>query len=105
MLHDLNSIVIPRLEFPFSKIIFSKFYFQISKIGGMSELSDLQGNLGKNLRVLGAKCGRSATLLSHPACPWALFDSVFSCCILPIESSMFVLWNGKIPRKRGVLSL
>jgi hypothetical protein len=46
-LHDLNSVVIPRLGFPFSKILFSKFSFQISKIRGRSELSDLQGNVRK----------------------------------------------------------
>jgi hypothetical protein len=64
-----------------------------------------KGILGKIPEFLGAKCGRPATLLGRPACPWALFDSVFSRCILPIESSTFVLWNGKILRKRGVLSL
>jgi hypothetical protein len=56
------------------------------------------GILGKILEFLGTKCGR-------PASPWALFDSVFSHCILLIERSMSILWNGKIPRKRGVLSL
>jgi hypothetical protein len=40
-LRNLNSVVIPRLGFPFSKISFSKFYFQISKIRGRSELSGL----------------------------------------------------------------
>jgi hypothetical protein len=45
---DLNSVVIPRLGFPFSKIFFSKFSFQFSKIGDRNELSDLQGNFGKN---------------------------------------------------------
>jgi hypothetical protein len=40
-LRDLNSVVIPRLGFSFSKISFSKFPFQISKIRGRSELSDL----------------------------------------------------------------
>jgi hypothetical protein len=40
-LHDLNSIVIPRLGFPFSKISFSKVSFQISKIRGRIELSGL----------------------------------------------------------------
>jgi hypothetical protein len=29
---DLNSVVIPKLGFPFSKIFFSKFYFQNSII-------------------------------------------------------------------------
>jgi hypothetical protein len=55
MLHDLNSIVIPRLGFPFSKIFFSNFSFQISKIRGKSEFSDLQGNFGKNPRISGDK--------------------------------------------------
>jgi hypothetical protein len=35
---DLNSIVIPRLGFPFSKIFFSKFSFQISKINNLKVL-------------------------------------------------------------------
>jgi hypothetical protein len=35
---DLNSIVIPRLGFPFSKIFFSKFSFQISKINNLKAL-------------------------------------------------------------------
>jgi hypothetical protein len=64
-----------------------------------------KGILEKIPEFLGAKCGCPAKLLDPPAYPWALFDSVFSCCILPIESSTFVLWNGKILRKRGVLSL
>jgi hypothetical protein len=55
---------------------------------------------------LGAKCGRPTTLLGRLACPWALFNSVFSRCILLIEISMLILWNGKIPRrKRGSLPL
>jgi hypothetical protein len=97
-LHDVNSVVIPRLGFPFSKIFFSKFSFQISKIRGRSELSDLHGNFGKIPEFLGTKCG-------CPACPWALFNSVFSCCILLVERSTFILWNSKILKKRGVLSL
>jgi hypothetical protein len=100
-----NSIVIPRLGFPFSKIFFSKFSFQIFKIRGRSELSDLQGNFGKNLRIFGDKVWPASTLLSRPACPWALFDSIFSHCILLVERSTIILWNGKILRKRGVLSL
>jgi hypothetical protein len=47
-LHDLNSVAIPRFGFPFSKFFFSKFSFQITKIRGSSELSDLQGNFGEN---------------------------------------------------------
>jgi hypothetical protein len=58
-----------------------------------------KGILDENPEFLGAKCGR-------PACPWALFDLVFSRCILPIENSTFILWNGKIlRRKRGFLPL
>jgi hypothetical protein len=64
------------------------------------------GILGKKSELLEAKCGRPATLHGRPAYPWALFDSVFSRCILPIESSTFILWNGKIPRRnRGSLPL
>jgi hypothetical protein len=60
--------------------------------------------LGKIPEFLGAKCGQPATLLGHPASPWALSDSDFSCYILPIERSTFILWNGKIMRrKRGSL--
>jgi hypothetical protein len=100
-LHDLNSIVIPRLGFPFLK-----FSFQISKIRGRNELSDLQGNFGQILKLLRAKCGRPTTLLGRPACPWALFNSVFSHCIVLVERSTFILWNGKIlRRKRGSLPL
>jgi hypothetical protein len=57
-----------------------------------------KGILGKILEFLGTKCG-------HPTCPWALFDSVFSRCILLIERLTLILWNGKILSKRGVLSL
>jgi hypothetical protein len=64
-----------------------------------------KGILGKILEFLGTKFGQSATLLGRSAFPWALFDSVFSHCILLIERSTFILWNSKIPRKRGVLSL
>jgi hypothetical protein len=64
-----------------------------------------KGILGKIPEFLGTKCGRPATLLGHLVYPWALFDSVFSRCILLIERSTFILWNGKIPRKRGVPSL
>jgi hypothetical protein len=52
-LRDLNSIVIPRLGFPFFKISFSKFSFQICKIRGRSELSGLYGNFVKNPRMFG----------------------------------------------------
>jgi hypothetical protein len=104
-LRDLNSVVIPILGFPFSNIFFSKFSFQISKIRGRSELSDLHGNFGKIPEFLGTKCVQPATLLGRSACPWALFDLVLSYCILHIERSTFILWNGKILRKRGVLSL
>jgi hypothetical protein len=62
-LHDLNSIVIPRLGYPFSKIFFSKFYFQISKIRSRSELGDLYGNFGKNPRIFGDKVCRAG----HPS--------------------------------------
>jgi hypothetical protein len=63
-----------------------------------------KGILGKNLEYLGAMCGRPAKLLGRPASSWALFDSVISRCILPIESTMFVLWNGKnSEEKRGSL--
>jgi hypothetical protein len=62
-----------------------------------------KGILGKIIEFLGAKCGRLATFLGHLTYPWALFDSVFSRCILLVERSTFILWNGKIPRKRGVL--
>jgi hypothetical protein len=58
------------------------------------------GILGKIPEFLGAKCGRLGTLLAHPACPWALFDSVFFRCILLIERSIFILWNGKILRRK-----
>jgi hypothetical protein len=64
-----------------------------------------KGILGKTLEFLGTKCGWPATLLGHPACPWALFDSVFSHCIILVERSTFIVWNGKILRKKGVLSL
>jgi hypothetical protein len=46
--------------------------------------------------------GQPQFLATRPALG-PFFDSVFSRCILPIESSTFVLWNGKILRKRGVL--
>jgi hypothetical protein len=52
-LRNLNSIVIPRLGFFFSKIFFSRFSFQISKIRGRSKSSDLQGNFGKNSKIFG----------------------------------------------------
>jgi hypothetical protein len=62
--------------------------------------------LGEILEFLGENCGRPATLLGCPACPWALFDSFFSCCILLVEVSTFILWNGKIlRRKSGSLTL
>jgi hypothetical protein len=62
--------------------------------------------LGKILEFLGTKCGWPATLLGRTACPWALFNSVFSHYILLIQRSTFILWNGKILRKGGgVLSL
>jgi hypothetical protein len=64
-----------------------------------------KGILGKIPEFLGIKCGQPATLLGRPACPWALFDLVFSLCVLLIERTTFILWNGKILRKRGVLSL
>jgi hypothetical protein len=58
-----------RLGFPFSKIFFLKFSFQISKIRARSELSDLQGNFEKNPKNFGAKCGWPATLLGCPDYP------------------------------------
>jgi hypothetical protein len=62
--------------------------------------------LGKIPEFFGAKYGQPAPLLGHPAYPWAVFDSVFSHRILPIERSTFILWNNKIPRrKRGSLPL
>jgi hypothetical protein len=64
-----------------------------------------KGILEKIPEFLGTKCGRLATLLGRPACPWALINSVFSRCIPLVERSTFILWNGKILRKRGVLSL
>jgi hypothetical protein len=64
-----------------------------------------KGILEKIPKFLGTKCGQSVTLLGHLAYPWALFDSVFFCCILLIERSRFILWNANILRKRGVLSL
>jgi hypothetical protein len=59
-----------------------------------------KGILEKIPKFLGIKCGRSATLFGRPGYPWSLFDSVFSHCILLIERSMFILWNGKIPRRK-----
>jgi hypothetical protein len=53
--------------------------------------------LGKNPRIF---WGQSVAGL-----PLVLFDSVFSSCILLVERSMFILWNGKILRKSGVLYL
>jgi hypothetical protein len=64
-----------------------------------------KGILGKIPGFLWAKCGRPTTLHGRLAYPWALFDSVLSCCILLIERSTFILWKGKILRNRGVLSL
>jgi hypothetical protein len=34
---------------------------------------------------------RLPTLVGHLGCPWALFDSVFSRCILLVERSTFIL--------------
>jgi hypothetical protein len=67
----------------------------------MSELSNLQGNFGKIPEFFRAKCDRPTTLLGRPSCPRALFDS-FSRCIRLVERSMFILWNGKIPRRKRV---
>jgi hypothetical protein len=65
-----------------------------------------KGIFGKIPEFLGAKCGQPATLLARPACSWVLFDSVFSRCILFIESSTFVSWNGTNSKeKRGSLPL
>jgi hypothetical protein len=52
-----------------------------------------KGILGKIPEFLVTKCGWPVTLLGCPACPWALFDSVFSGCIPHAERSTFILWN------------
>jgi hypothetical protein len=88
---DLNSVVISRLGFLFFKIFFSTLSFRISKIRGSNEMSNLHGNFEKISEFLGTKCGRPATFLGRSACPRALFDSVFFCCILLIERSTFIL--------------
>jgi hypothetical protein len=90
-LRDLNSLVIPRLGFPFFKIFFSKFSFQNSKIRGRSELSGLQGNFGKNPRIFGGKVWPVCHTSWLPSLPWVLFYSVFSRCSLLIERSTFIL--------------
>jgi hypothetical protein len=59
-----------------------------------------KGILGKIPEFSEAKCGRLVTLLGCPACPWALFNSAFSRCIVLIEKSTFILWNGKILRRK-----
>jgi hypothetical protein len=101
-LRDLDSVVIPRLEFPFFQNFLSKF--PKSGIGVTSVI--YKGILGKIPEFFRAAYGRPATLLGHSAYPWALFDLIFSRCNLLIERSTFILWNGKIPRrKRGSLPL
>jgi hypothetical protein len=93
MLRDLNSIVIPRLGFSFSKIFFSKFSFQISKIRGRSEFSDLQGNFGKIPEFLGTT--------GHPAYPWALFNSVFSVAFYSLRDQRSYYRTVKFRGKEG----
>jgi hypothetical protein len=64
-----------RLGFPFSKIFFLKFSFQISKIRARSELSDLQGNFEKNPKKLWGKvwlAGHTSWLPGLPLSPFQL---------------------------------
>jgi hypothetical protein len=82
---DLNNVVIFSIGFPFPN-----FFSKYPKSGVGANLVIYKGILGENSEFWGAKCGRPATLLGRPVCPHAQFDSVFSCCILPVENSTFI---------------
>jgi hypothetical protein len=49
-----------------------------------------KGILGKNSEFLGAKYGQPVTHIGRLAYPWALFNSDFSRCFLPIENSTLI---------------
>jgi hypothetical protein len=82
-LHDLSSVLIPRLGFPFSKIFFSKFSFQNFKIRGWSELSDLHGNSGKNPIIFGDKVWPA----DHTSWPPGLSPDPFRLSLFPLHST------------------
>jgi hypothetical protein len=64
-LHNLNSVVIPRLGFPFFQNFLSKF----SKSGVGVTLVIYKRILGNIPELFRAMCGRLATLLGRPTCP------------------------------------